>query len=280
MLISDHDIDRFIGEDVPYIDLTTKILGIEDRAGKITFATREDTVLSGVEEVLKIFEKLDIKCNKFLSSGTFLPKDKIFIEGEGAAKDLHRAWRVSLSILEYCSGIATRTKAMVDKARGVNPDINIFTTRKVFPGTKKLSIKSIILGGALPHRLGLSETILIFKQHINFMGGYQELAKMMPRIKTIAFEKKVVVEVQNMEEAVLMAKSGADVLQIDKLPIDYLTEIIAKIRDMDPNIGLIATGGINMNNIETYAATGADAVVTTSLYFGKPSDISVKIEPI
>ena len=117
MLISDHDIDRFIGEDVPYIDLTTKILGIEDRAGKITFATREDTVLSGVEEVLKIFEKLDIKCNKFLSSGTFLPKDKIFIEGEGAAKDLHRAWRVSLSILEYCSGIATRTKAMVDKAR-------------------------------------------------------------------------------------------------------------------------------------------------------------------
>ena len=86
MLFSKHDIDEFVREDVPYIDLTTKILGIGDRAGKITFATREDTVLSGVEEVLRIFEKLDIKCNSFLPSGTFLEKDKVFIEAEEAQK--------------------------------------------------------------------------------------------------------------------------------------------------------------------------------------------------
>ena len=83
-----------------------------------------------------------------------------------------------------------------------------------------------------------------------------------------------------MEDAILMAKSGVDVLQIDKLPVDYLTEIIAKVKNINPDMGLIATGGININNIEDYAATGVDAVVTTSLYFGKPSDISVKIEPI
>ena len=280
MLFSDYDIDEFMREDVPYIDLTTKILGIGDQTGKITFATREDTVLSGVEEVLRIFKKLDIKCNKFLPTGTFLEKDKVFIEAEGMAKNLHIAWRMSLSILEYCSGIATRTKVLVDKAKKANPDINILTTRKIFPGTKKLSIKSIMAGGAWPHRLGLSETILIFKQHINFIGGYQKLAKMIPKIKTVAFEKKVVVEVENMEEAILMAESGVDVLQIDKLPVDYLTEIVAKIRSINPDIGLIATGGINVNTIEVYATTGVDAVVTTSLYFGKPSDISVKIETV
>lgn len=117
MLISDYDISEFIREDVPYIDLTTKLLGIENKYGKMTFATREDTVLSGVEEVLKIFEKLDVKCNSFLPSGTFLEKDKVFIEAEGAVGCLHMAWRVSLSILEYFSGIATRTKVMVDKAK-------------------------------------------------------------------------------------------------------------------------------------------------------------------
>lgn len=280
MLFSEHDIDRFMNEDVPYIDLTTEILGIGDRTGKITFATREDTVLSGVEEVLRIFKKLDIKCNKFLPTGTFLEKDKVFIEAEGMAKNLHMAWRMPLSILEYSSGIATRTKALVDKAKEKNPNINILTTRKIFPGTKKLSIKSIMAGGAWPHRLGLSETILIFKQHINFLGGHKKLAKLIPEIKTVAFEKKIIVEVDNIEDAVLMAESGADVLQLDKLPTDYLVEIVAKIRDIDPNIGLIATGGVNMNNIEAYAATGVDAVVTTSLYFGKPSDISVKIETV
>lgn len=106
------------------------------------------------------------------------------------------------------------------------------------------------------------------------------MTKTIPKIKTVAFEKKVVVEVENMEEAILMAESGVDVLQIDKLPVDYLTEIVAKIRSINPDIGLIATGGINVNNIEVYAATGVDAVVTTSLYFGKPSDISVKIETV
>ncbi|HZK57298.1 MAG TPA: ModD protein [Clostridia bacterium] len=280
MFISDHDISEFIREDVPYIDLTTKLLEIEDQPGKMTFATREDTVLSGVEEVLEIFKKLDIKCNSFLPSGTFLEKDKVFIEAEGTAKGLHMAWRVSLSILEYFSGIATRTKVMVDKAKKVNPDIDIVTTRKVFPGTKKLSIKSIIAGGAWPHRLGLSETILIFQQHINFLGGYGELAKIIPEIKTVAFEKKVTVEVENMEDAILMTEAGVDTLQTDKLSVEDLTEVVEKVKSINPDICITAAGGINVNNVEAYAATGVDGIATTALYFGKPSDISVKIEPI
>lgn len=280
MLISDYDIDGLIREDIPYIDLTTTVLGIGDKMGKLTFATREDTVLSGVEEVLKIFEKLDVKCNSFLPSGTFLQKGEIFIEAEGTAENLHMAWRVSLSILEYFSGIATRTKKMVDKAKKVNPDINIVTTRKSFPGTKKLSIKSIIAGGALPHRLGLSETILIFQQHVNFIGGYGELAKIIPKLKAIAYEKKVTVEVETMEDAVLMAEAGVDALQTDKLSVEYLTEVVKKVRAINPNIGLTAAGGINVENVEAFAATGVDGIATTALYFGKPSDISAKIDII
>ncbi len=280
MFISDHDISEFIREDVHYIDLSTALLEIGDQYGKMTFATREDTVLSGVEEVLEIFKKLDVKCNSFLPSGTFLQKDKIFIEAEGMAKNLHMAWRVSLSILEYFSGIATRTKVMVDKARKVNPDIEIVTTRKTFPGTKRLSIKSIIAGGAWPHRLGLSETILVFQQHVNFLGGYEELAKIIPKIKTIAFEKKVTVEVENIEDAILMAEAGVDTLQTDKLSVEDLTEVVEKVKDINPDICITAAGGINVSNVEAYAATGVDGIATTSLYFGKPSDIAVKIEPI
>lgn len=280
MYISDSTIDGFIKEDVPYIDLTTTILKIGNKRGKITFASREDTVLSGIEEVLRIFDKLNISCCRFLPSGTFIGSKTVFIEAEGTAQNLHMAWKICLNILEYCCGIATRTKKMVDKAKQANPNIEIVTTRKSFPGTKELTIKSIVAGGALPHRLGISETILIFKQHIAFLGGYEALADAMNNIKISACEKKVTVEVENINDALLMAKAGADALQIDKLPPDEVIEIVKAARQVNPHIGLIATGGINYDNVDKYAATGVDAIATTSLYFGKPSDISAVITSI
>ncbi|OPX86915.1 hypothetical protein [Pelotomaculum sp. PtaB.Bin117] len=93
------------------------------------------------------------------------------IEAEGDAENLHMSWRASMNILEYASGIATRTNKILTKARKVNPKIEILATRKIFPGTKELSVKAVIVGGGLPHRLGLSETVLVFKQHLNFIGA-------------------------------------------------------------------------------------------------------------
>jgi len=61
VFISDETISRLIKEDVPYIDLTTMLLGIGRKQGRIVFSTREDGVLAGSEEVLRIFQKLDIK---------------------------------------------------------------------------------------------------------------------------------------------------------------------------------------------------------------------------
>jgi len=99
-------------------------------------------------------------------------------------------WKVSMNVLEYCSGIATRTKYLVDKAKNINPQIEIVTTRKIFPGTKEFSIKAIIAGGAYPHRLGLSETVLIFKQHLNFIGGIPGLVENLEVIKARACGEK------------------------------------------------------------------------------------------
>lgn len=280
MYISDYTIDNFIKEDVPYIDLTTMVLGIGGQCGKITFTTREKTVLSCVEEVLRIFRKLDITCSSFLPSGTYLDAGKTFIEAEGNAENLHTAWKVSLNILEYCCGIATRTKTLVDRAKSVNPDISIVTTRKSFPGTKELTIKSIITGGAYPHRLGLSESILMFRQHFNFIGGIEKLPEKIKEIRINACEKKIIAEVENKEEALLLARAGIDGLQFDKVPVPLLKEIVNEIRHVNPSITLIAAGGVNEGNAAEYASTGIDAIATTSVYFGKPSDIKVTIDKI
>lgn len=276
--IHDETVDKLISEDVPYIDLTTLVLGIGEKRGTIRFIAREFTVLAGIDEVLRIFKRLDINPIKSLPAGSQVGSGEIFMVAEGSASSLHMAWKVSLNILEYCSGIATRTKKLVNKAKTVNPDISVVTTRKSFPGTKTLSMKSVITGGGFPHRLGLSETILIFKNHVNFLGGFAMLPQVIPQIKIKAAEKKIIVEVEKEEEAMLLANAGVDGLQFDKIPAEILKDIVGRIREINPGVTLIAAGGINENNIEEYAATGVNAIATSSVYFGRPSDIGAVIE--
>jgi len=275
--INDETIENIIKEDIPYIDLTSLVLGINSQKGEIKFVSRGNAVISGSEEVIRIFNKLGIKSITFLPSGTLVKSGDVIVHAQGNADALHMSWKVSMNILEYCSGIATRTKKLVDKAKNINPQIEIVTTRKIFPGTKEFSIKAIIAGGAYPHRLGLSETILIFKQHLNFIGGIPGLIENLEVIKARSCEKKVIVEVEDFETAIILSKAGVDGLQFDKINPLELKKIVEAVRNINPSITLIGTGGINDSNIEDYARTGIDAISTTSVYFGTPVDIGVTI---
>lgn len=280
LFIDDETIGRLIKEDVPYLDLTTLVLGIGAQKGVIRFTAREFTVLAGIEEVLRIFSRLGINVLRSMPSGSQVKGGDTFIVAEGPASQLHTAWKVSLNILEYCSGIATRTRKLADLARAVNPGISIVATRKSFPGTKELSIKAVLAGGGFPHRLGLSETILIFKQHVNFLGGLAGLAGMIDTIRNKVCEKKIIVEIENEEEAVLLARAGVDGLQFDKMPADELVKIVDTVKRIDPGIILIAAGGINESNVEKYAAAGVNAIATSAVYFGKPADIGAVIAKV
>ncbi|MDD3580514.1 MAG: ModD protein [Desulfobacca sp.] len=277
--LSDSMIDNLVKEDVPYLDLTTLLLGIGDRPGKIAFATREPTLICGTEEVQKILEKSGAEVLQFTPSGSFLPPGTTFLEAQGTAAGIHTAWKVSQNLLEYASGIATRTKLLVDRARQVHPPIQILTTRKHFPGTKELSIKAIVMGGAWPHRLGLSETILFFRQHLAFIGGIDQLGQRLAQLKARAPEKRIVVEAETYEEAVSLAKSGVEIIQLDKFKIEETSLIVKAIRKINPEIKIAAAGGVNVDNVAAVAATGVDMIVLSSVYFGKPADIRVDILP-
>ncbi|MDD3363885.1 MAG: ModD protein [Syntrophomonas sp.] len=280
MYISEETLDRFIREDAPYLDLTTLLLNIGQEPGRISFASREKGILSGSEEAARILQKLGLKLGLLLSSGTQILPGQTFLQAEGTASNLHIAWKICLNILEYSSGIASRTRFLLDKARMVNPNISILSTRKMFPGTRELAIKAVVAGGGFPHRLGLSETILVFRQHINFLSGMEELAKSIPKLRQQACEKKVIVEVTKLDEALLLAEAGVDGIQFDKVPSEQLKHYVQEIRKYHPNLLLIGAGGITEANVTAYAATGIDAIVTTSMYFGRPLDISVTMKPL
>jgi molybdenum transport protein len=278
--LPDHDIERFIEEDVPYGDLTTHLLDFGNSPGRITFSTREETTLCCTEEAARVLQKCGATVTACTPSGTRLSAGIKFLAAEGPAQALHAGWKVALNLLEYASGIASRTQRIVEKSRAVNPALSVVTTRKSFPGTKKIAIKAITAGGALPHRLGLSETVLVFKQHTAFLGGLEAFLGTVSELRLKARETKIIVEADTREEALLIARSGVDIVQLDKIAPAELADSVAAIRAANPNILISAAGGINESNAAEYAATGIDIIVLSSVYFGKPSDIGVDIQPV
>ncbi|HOP40637.1 MAG TPA: ModD protein [Geobacteraceae bacterium] len=275
--ISDEFLARLIEEDVSYGDLTTEILGIGKRKGRMLFSTREPTVLCCTEEAGKILQKLGATIRHLVPSGEYLPAGVDFLEVEGTAQVLHAGWRATLNLMEHLSGIATRTRRIVDIARGINPGISIASTRKSFPGSKKLSLKAVICGGARPHRLGLSETVLIFKHHLVFMESMRSFFSTIERLRQAIPSTKLVIEVENNDEALMAAEIGFDMIQIDKMPAVDLEKLVMKVRSLSADIKIAAAGGINETNAAEYARTGVDVLVLSSVYSGKPSDIGVRI---
>ena len=275
MHISDQTIDRWIEEDVPYLDLTTHLLGIGSQKGRLAFSAREETTVCGTEEVARIFAKLGIEVGDWAPSGTNHAPGDLLIEGFGDAEALHAAWKVSVNILEYGSGIAGRTMAMYTAARAENPRIEIVSTRKGFPGTKELSIKAVVAGGGLPHRLGLSETILVFDHHRTFLPC--PLPALIAGIKARACEKKLIAESTNLEDALELAMAGVDGIQFDKIDPERLKGYVRELHARVPGLVILAAGGINGANVASYAATGVDALATSAMYFGKPADIGTSM---
>ncbi len=276
--LTESELDYIISEDLPIYDLTTLTLNLKGDA-TISFITREDGVVCGTEEVQRVFEKFGINTSYIRSSGEKIQKGDTLISGKGSALKVHQVWKISANILEYMSGIATLTHKFVTKAKSINPNISIVTTRKIAPGTKKLALKSIMVGGAMPHRLSLSDSILIFQEHLKFYGGAERLFKNINELKLKNKEKKIGLEVSNLDEAITAMKAGLDVIQFDKASLEILSQAVSYRNCNNFNTLIAAAGGINFDNVDEYAKTGVDIIVTTSLYWAKPMDLKAVFEP-
>ena len=282
--IPESRIDHFIAEDVPYIDLTCEVLGIGDEPGEMEYYTREDCVLAGTGVVRRIAEKLGCEAIGGHTDGDRIAAGEAFYTLRGSAADLHAAWKVCLNTFDHLSAVATKTRAMVDAAHAVNPRCEVLTTRKSMPGAKDLLTCAVMAGGAFPHRLGLSETVLVFDHHLAFFGGFDSFVQQLPDIKARCVEKKLFVEA-NAEQARVLARAsaggrGIDGVQFDKIPVNELAPLVAELRKIDPHLALIAAGGINPSNAAAYAATGVDGLATTAPFSAKPLDMSVRMRKL
>jgi len=268
--LSDAELVKLLDDDVPCGDLTTETSGIGQQAARLEFRARQEMVVCAIEEAARLFSLSGATVQAQVHSGQPVGKDELLLEAWGNALALHRVWKTEQVLVEWASGISTATAAIVKVAS----PIAVACTRKNVPGTKAMSVKAVRAGGATMHRLGLSETLLLFAEHRLYL--HETPAATVAKFKRAEPEKKLVVEVANIEEAKVWAQAGADVLQLEKFTPEAVVECRNSLGSAGLHVALAAAGGVRADNASAYVTAGADLLVTSSPYTAPPSDVHVK----
>ena len=273
------ELEALLADDVPYGDLTTQALGIGDAPGEMTFAARDAMVVAEAESAAALLELAGCRVALATKSGTALAAGAKILAASGPAAALHRGWKVAQTLVEIWSGVATAARAIVDAAAAVSPDVVVACTRKNVPGTKSYAIRAVRAGGAVMHRLGLSETVLVFPEHRAFLGG-ETLQDTVRRLRRAAPEKKLVVEVSTVDDGAAAAAAGFDVIQAEKFTPADVAALAGRLASANPRPLIAAAGGINPDNAAAYAKAGAGILVTSWPYLARPRDVQVRITAI
>ena len=276
--LTDDELWRLIRDDVPHGDLTTRALGIGSRPGRMVFLARRPMVVCCVEESARMIELAGCAVERHADGGDELVAGQILLTATGSAAALHRVWKTAQTLIDYASGIATATAAIVTAARSESRTAVVACTRKTAPGTKAIAAKAVRDGGGEMHRLGLSETLLVFPEHRCFFDE-REMTGYLGYLRECCPEHRVVVEVIDADQAVVAARGGAEILQLEHFSPEAVAALAVRLRDEGLIVRLAAAGGVNTANSAAFVRAGAAILVTSAPYSAPPQQIKVVIEP-
>jgi len=245
------EIDRFLFEDLGRQgDITSDSLFTDETANAIIIA-KEECVVAGLEELKNVFKKTGASTKLLVKDGDQVKEKTIVAEMKGSARSILKGERLALNILGRMSGIATETKKLLVLCRKINPNIQIAATRKTTPGFRRYEKKAVIIGGGEPHRYGLYDAVLIKDNHLKLIGSVEKAVK---KVKGKIKNKTIEIEVENEKDAIIAAKLGIDVIMLDNFNPKSAKSTAKKIREINKNILIEISGGINPGNITKYAS--------------------------
>ncbi len=205
---------------------------------------------------------MPIEVTSTLKNGDPLsPKQKI-CEWSGTPDAIVTFERTFINLAAYACGIATQTRALVQKAqaKGLKKTPRITATRKTLPGYRDLAIDSTLIAGAHPHRYNLSGGLLLKENHIAAAGGIK--AALDQARSTAPHLLKLEIEVRNIQELNEAISGGAEVIMLDNFSPTQVREAIA----LKPQATLYeVSGGIHFDNIDGYLIEGLDVISVGSL---------------
>jgi len=278
IVLDDTTLMGFLKEDAPYGDLTTRALGLAGRETRMHFTARGEFTVCAVEEAGRLLTLLGCTVHPGCKSGALLSSGAPILTADGCAEQVLMGWKVAQTLVEWASGIASAAQRMVAAARVVREDVVVACTRKAVPGTRALSAKAVLAGGASLHRTGLSDTLLLFPEHRVLCGDSDDFEGQIGRLKEACPERCVVVEVKRISEALEALRCGADIIQLEKFSPEGVAQLLARLPE-GPIPKIAAAGGITLANIADYVRAGADVLVTSAPYTARPAEVQVTMEP-
>ncbi len=240
-----------IEEDVKKGDITSTLLFGENEKGEFYLLSKDKGILCGREVFNYVFKEIDknIRIRWRKDEGDEVKKNEIVAEIKGRVLSILKAERTALNFISHLSGVATITRKMVDKGKG----IIIKDTRKTIPLLRELQKYAVYVGGGKNHRMSLSEGYMIKDNHKRLKG----LKNILELIKKKKLEKKVILEIENLSEFKLALNYGIKYIILDNMDIK---EIKKAVMVAGGCVFLEVSGKVNLKNIEKISKTGIDAV--------------------
>jgi nicotinate-nucleotide pyrophosphorylase (carboxylating) len=242
-----------LAEDVGPGDLTTSVVLDTERQGQARIEAREPMVVCGLPIVEEVFRQIDpdleIRLEPGIEEGVQLADASALLRIRGRFQSILIGERTALNFLGRLCGIATQTRKLVDLVADLSTDL--VDTRKTTPGWRCLEKYAVAVGGAVNHRIGLYDAVLIKDNHIAAAGGL-DAALERALAKTPA-GIAIQVEVESEAMADRAVELGCDFLLLDNLSPETIRKIVARHA---PEILLEASGGIGPENVRRYAETG------------------------
>ncbi len=269
-------ITNALTEDVGDGDHTSLATIPQGTPGKAKLLVKDEGVIAGVELALLIFSEVDpaLKVEVLIKDGALVKPKDIVLLVEGDAQSILKAERLVLNCMQRMSGIATKTRHIVDLLAGTNT--KVLDTRKTTPGMRYLEKWAVRIGGGVNHRFGLYDMILIKDNHVDYSGGIRNaientLQYMAEQNKKLAVE----IEVRNMDELEqVLATGGVNRILLDNFNFDDLKQAVNII---EGRYITEASGGITVDTVRDFANCGVDYVSIGELTHAvKSLDLSLK----
>jgi nicotinate-nucleotide pyrophosphorylase (carboxylating) len=264
-------IHRALDEDIGTGDVTSQACVPADRRAEGVFLARAPLVLSGVDLIAAIYEARGgvEELNVLHRDGDRLEEGDRIATVRGFARTLLECERVALNFLQRLSGVATLAHQFASVVEGTG--CKVLDTRKTTPGLRRLEKAAAAAGGVTNHRMGLFDAILIKNNHIAAAGGVRRAIE-----NARATNLPIEIEVRALDELNEALASGATHLLLDNLSPQQAEEWI---RIVGGRATVELSGGIDLDNVRSYAETGADFVSSGAItHSAKAVDISFRLE--
>ena len=271
-------IDHALKEDIGDGDHSTLSCIAAETKGKAVLKIKQDGVMAGLDVAYEIFsfkEPSSVFIN-FKKDGDKIKTGENAFEVQASVHTILKCERLVLNCLQRMSGIATLTRRHTDKLQGYKT--KILDTRKTTPNFRLLEKEAVRIGGGVNHRFGLFDMILLKDNHIDYCGSLEKaIERAYDYVQIIKPELKIEVEARNLKDVMKIMELGKK--KVFRIMLDNFTplQISEALKIINNEFETEASGGINLDNIESYAKTGVDYISVGGLiHQAKSLDMSLK----